>query len=154
MINWLTESMSLPGVTWGGVLLTLLLFVVGSIGGLALVSFLLVNLPATYFCEGCPRDFWVHRHPVIRWAGRILKNVLGVAVMTLGVVLSLPGVPGPGLLLILLAVTLVDFPGKRRLQRWLLNRPNVLETINRLRQRFGRPPLDGEDATMIICTGG
>src|SRR5262249_7875578 len=78
---------------------------------------------------------------VIRWTGRLLKNVLGVTAAILGGVLSLPGIPGPGLLLILLGVTLVDFPGKRRLKRWLLSHQAVLNTINRLRQRYGKPPL-------------
>ena len=35
----------------------------------------------------------------------------------------------------------MDFPGKRRLERWLVSRPTVLNTINRLRQRYGKPPL-------------
>jgi hypothetical protein len=141
MMAWLTETLNLSEVSWGGVLLALLLFVVTSVGGIALVSLLLVKLPATYFCDGCPRDFWVERHPIIRWTGRVLKNVMGVAAVFLGAMLSLPGIPGPGVLLILLGVTLVDFPGKRRLERWLVSRPTVLNTINRLRQRYGKPPL-------------
>jgi hypothetical protein len=141
MMAWLTETLNLSEVTWGGVLLALLLFVVTSVGGIALVSLLLVKLPATYFCDSCPRDFWVERHPIIRWTGRVLKNVMGVAAVFLGAMLSLPGIPGPGVLLILLGVTLVDFPGKRRLERWLVSRPTVLNTINRLRQRYGKPPL-------------
>ena len=82
--------------------LALLLFVVTSVGGIALVSLLLVKLPATYFCDSYPRDFWVERHPIIRWTGRVLKNVMGVAAVFLGAMLSLPGIPGPGVLLIYL----------------------------------------------------
>jgi len=126
---------------WGNVSLALLLFVVTSVGGIALASFLLVKLPAIYFCDDGPREFWVQRHPIIRWTGRILKNALGIAVVILGVLLSLPGIPGPGVLLILLGVTLVDFPGKRPLERWLASRPKIFQTINRLRQRYGKPPL-------------
>jgi hypothetical protein len=42
---------------------------------------------------------------------------------------------------VLLGVTFMDVPGKRRLVRWLVSRPTILNTINRLRQRYGRPPL-------------
>jgi len=65
----------------------------------------------------------------------------GVVVTLLGVRLSLPGIPGPGLLLILIGMTLLSFPGKRRLERKLLERPRVLQAINSVRERFGKLPL-------------
>jgi hypothetical protein len=135
------QTLNISEVSWDRTLIALLLFVVTSVGGLALVSFLLVKVPATYFCNGRPRDFWVESHRIIRWTGWVLRNVLGVAAMFLGITLSLPGIPGPGLLVILLGVALVDVPGKRRLERWLVNRPKALNTINRLRQWYDRPPL-------------
>ena len=69
------------------------------------------------------------------------KNILGIVLVVLGVVLSLPGVPGQGLLTILLGVMLLDFPGKHRLEQKLLSKPSIVNTINRLRGRFGKPPL-------------
>ena len=105
------------------------------------MGFILVRLPPDYFCNLSARHFWIDRHPVIRRTGLIAKNLLGVVLVALGVVLSLPGVPGPGLLTILLGVMLLDFPGKRRLERWLIGLPTNLRTINRLRRRFGKPPL-------------
>jgi hypothetical protein len=57
------------------------------------------------------------------------------------VLLSLPGVPGQGILTILIGVMLLDFPGKRRLERWLVRRPAVFKGINRIRARFDKPPL-------------
>jgi hypothetical protein len=140
-MDHLIEALNFFALTWEKVLLGLLLFVATSAGGIALGSFLLVKLPATYFCNDHPRDWWVERHPIILWIGWVLKNVLGVAAVFLGVMLSLPGIPGPGVLLILLGVTLVDFPGKRRFERWLVSGPKVLNTVNRLRQRYGKPPL-------------
>jgi hypothetical protein len=69
------------------------------------------------------------------------KNLLGAFLVLLGIVLSLPGVPGQGILTILIGVMLLDFPGKRDLERKLVSRPKVREGIDRLRQRFGKPPL-------------
>jgi len=62
--------------------------------------------------------------------------------VALGVVLSVPGVPGQGLLTILLGIMLLDFPGKRTLERKLLSRPEIVKTINKLRLRFDKPALE------------
>lgn len=124
-----------------GLLLGLLLFLVTFAVNLAIVSFILIKLPANYFQESHPRDFWTDRHPLVRLFAKIGKNALGVALVLLGVVLSLPGIPGQGLITILLGIMLVDFPGKRRLEQKILSRPRVFKTINKLRHRFGKPAL-------------
>jgi hypothetical protein len=41
---------------------------------------------------------------------------------------------------------LLDFPGKRGLELKLVSRPKVLHAINRLRQRFDKPPLQLDEA--------
>ena len=41
----------------------------------------------------------------------------------------------------LAGVLLVDFPGKRSLLYKLVSRPLLLQSINRLRMKFSRPPL-------------
>ena len=56
--------------------------------------------------------------------------------------MALPGVPGQGLLTALIGLTLINFPGKTELERRLIGRPAVLRTVNRLRARFHRPPLE------------
>lgn len=125
---------------WRGGLFAVAFLVTFAIS-LGLVAVLLVRLPATYFLDRHQRELWIDRHPAVRWLGVVLKNVLGVALVVLGAVLSLPGVPGQGLLTVLLGVMLIDFPGKRRLERRLVGLPRVLDRVNRLRARFGREPL-------------
>jgi hypothetical protein len=127
---------------WNLALLGLAVFVVGSLGGMLVVGTLIVKLPVNHFHPDRPRELWMDRHPVVRWTGLLLKNLLGSTVVGLGLVLSMPGVPGPGLATILLGIMLLDFPGKHRLERWLLTRPAVAEAVNRLRGRYGRPPFD------------
>jgi hypothetical protein len=78
---------------------------------------------------------------VLRWGGLVVKNLLGAFLVLLGVLMSLPGVPGQGVLTILLGVMLLDFPGKRKLELKLVSRPKVLRTINRIRHRFDKSPL-------------
>jgi len=73
--------------------------------------------------------------------GTFAKNALGVVLVVIGILMSIPGVPGQGILTILLGIMLLDFPGKRTLEYKLVTRPQVLNTINRLRHRFGKPSL-------------
>jgi hypothetical protein len=57
-----------------------------------------------------------------------------------GAILSIPLIPGPGLLIAAAGILLVDFPGRARMLRKLL-RPSVLRSINRLRHAFAQEPL-------------
>jgi len=107
----------------------------------------LVQLPPDHFAGGA-RDVWLqHMSGTRRAVVRVFKNLLGVALVVAGVLLSLPGVPGQGLLTILLGLMLIDTPRVRRLERKLLARPAVLGPINKLRKRFGKLPLDPGDGT-------
>lgn len=72
---------------------------------------------------------------------KVGKNALGVFLVLLGIMLSLPGVPGQGLLTILIGVILLDLPGKQRFERRLMTRPAVFTAVNTIRARFGREPL-------------
>ena len=139
MSHLLTESFAL--ITARGVILAVVLSVVSFCGSLAVISLILVKVPPTYFQEAHPRDFWVERHAAIRWAGVIAKNLLGTVLVLLGILMSIPGVPGQGILTILIGIMLLDFPGKRQLELKLVSRPIVLEKINRLRHKFGKAPL-------------
>jgi hypothetical protein len=122
-------------------LLAAALFALSSLLSLAAVTAVLVALPAGYFRDEAPAAAWP-RSPLLRWLWRIVKNLLGLALVALGVLLSVPGVPGQGFLTILIGFILLDFPGKRGLERRLIARPAVLGAVNRLRARFGRPPME------------
>jgi hypothetical protein len=107
---------------------------------LVVVVSVLLRLSADYFTRG-PRPFLSGTHPALRIALIVFKNLAGVVIIAVGVVLSIPGVPGQGFITIFLGLLLVDFPGKFRLERSIIRRPFVHGFINRLRRRYGRPPL-------------
>jgi len=140
MMNWLSEFVT--SLTWQNVLIGVAIFVVTFLINLAIVSFILVKIPADYFTKHHKTEFWSGPNPALRAAGLIGKNILGVLLVALGIVLSVPGVPGQGLLTILLGIMLLDFPGRRKLELKLLERQEIVKTINRLRQRFDKPPLE------------
>ena len=114
MFDWFRETvtgyMSGRGLLWG-----FLIFIITFTVSIAITVVVLIKLPATYFKAEHGREFWVERHPVLRWGGLVVKNLLGAFLVLLGVVLSLTGVPGQGVLTILLGVMLLDFAGKRTL---------------------------------------
>jgi len=140
MIDLLSEFANT--LTWRHALIGLAIFVVTFVVNLAIVSFILVNLPADYFKQNQTTKFWSGPHPAFHAASIIGKNILGALLVVLGIILSIPGVPGQGLLTILLGIMLLDFPGKRRLERKLLKRQEIVRTINRLRKRFRKPALE------------
>jgi hypothetical protein len=129
-------------VSWTSLLIGALIFVASFLINLGIVSFILVKLPADHFSKSGKTKFWAGRNPALRVIAIIGKNIGGVLLVALGVVLSLPGVPGQGLLTILLGIMLLDFPGKHRLEQKLLSRPSIVNAINGLRGRFGKPPLE------------
>jgi uncharacterized membrane protein YbaN (DUF454 family) len=139
MFEWVTDFFS--SITLRGALLSFLIFLLTFSASLAIVSVVLVKLPATYFKRSNNKKFLANRSPIIRWLAIAGKNLLGFVLVVVGILLSLPGVPGQGMLTILLGVMLLDFPGRPRFEHWLVSRPKILHAINKLRHRFSKPAL-------------
>lgn len=110
--------------------------------GLALVGvpLLVARIPADYYAH-TRRSGGEHtrRHRWFRGIWLVSKNLLGLACLFFGALMLV--LPGQGILTILIAVTLLDFPGKFALQRWVVSRRGVLDSINWVRRRAGREPL-------------
>ena len=131
-------------ITWQSALVGVAIFLATFFVNLAIVSFILVKLPADYFKRNHQTSLWAGPQPALHAAKVIGKNLLGVVLVIIGIILSLPGVPGQGLLTVLLGAMLLDIPGIRRLEQKLLSRPAIVSAITRLRKRFGKPPLELE----------
>ena len=82
---------------------------------------------------------WRRRHPVQRWAFRVSKNLLGGLVFLAGVAMLV--LPGQGMLTILLGLSLLDFPGKRKLELKIVRLRGVKRVINWIRAKAGAAPL-------------
>lgn len=126
---------------WKGVVVGIVLFLITFTGSLAVVSFIMVKIPADYFKPDNPRKIMPNRHQAIRSLAILARNLLGAFLVLLGILMSLPGVPGQGLLTILLGIMLLDFPGKRGLEYKLVSKPRVRDAINKLRRKFDKPDL-------------
>lgn len=113
--------------------------VVMFVGSLLAVPIVLARIPADYFVRERPRTKEEGGHPVLRIAGRILKNLAGAVFLLAGI--AMLALPGQGLLTIFIGLWLLDFPGKRKLELKLIRRPRVLRSINWLRRKAKQPPL-------------
>jgi hypothetical protein len=100
----------------------------------------LTRVPADYFLQQHkPFEKLRHKRPVLWWMLMIGKNLLGSMLLLAGFVMFFT--PGQGVLTLLLGMALMDFPGKQRLERWILQRPPVLKVVNAMRSRADKPPL-------------
>jgi hypothetical protein len=115
----------------------------------AATSALLLRLPADHFTR--PRRSWkdAWRGSLWRKLGAAARNLAGATLLVAGGIMAIPGVPGPGLLTILLGLYLVEFPGKHALQRRVLRSAGLRRRIDRLRARFGRPALQFPPADLV-----
>lgn len=110
------------------------------IGTLLLIPFLVARIPEDYFSyPERHRMAWAHHHPLWRAVLVAMKNLLGAVLLLVGIALLV--LPGQGILTMVIGLVLIDFPGKYRVERWLVTRPLLLHAINALRARSGRPPL-------------
>lgn len=116
---------------------------------LGLVTLVVVRLPADYFINDRSAERWKERHVLLRWPLLILQHVFGVILIGLGIIMSLPGVPGQGLLTILIGIMMLQFPGKKKFEMLILKRPIVRLGIDKLRTRFGRPPLQLDESPLM-----
>lgn len=109
------------------------LTVLATVAGFAAI----VMLPADHFIAAARTS---PAHPLIRFTMKVVKNIVGSVLIILGMIMVLPLVPGPGLVFLLLGLSLADFPGKRAVELNLLLRPRVNRFINSLRLRYGKAP--------------
>jgi hypothetical protein len=139
MIDWLWDFWS--SLTLDRILLGLFLFLVSLLISFAAIAIVMVKIPPTYFSVDHRREFMTGRHWFVRSAALILKNILGLLLIGVGILLSLPGVPGQGILTILLGLIMLDIPGKRPIEAKIIQQPRVLALVNNLRSRYNKPPL-------------
>jgi hypothetical protein len=106
------------------------------------IPWFVARVPTDYFSRSeleqmhiapAPRPLW-------RIAAGVLKNALGLVLVLAGIAMLF--LPGQGLLTIFVGLLLLEFPGKRWLERRLIGWKPIYRAINALRRRAGRPPLE------------
>lgn len=107
---------------------------------LLLIPVIIVRIPEDYFSRA-KREAkrWKGMNPLLRTCLSLLKNLLGLVLLIMGILMLV--LPGQGLLTILFGIALLDFPGKYTLERRIISYPKVLNSINWIRKKAHKKPL-------------
>src|SRR4029078_5469008 len=87
-----------------------------------------------------PRDHLVNPPEDPKGPVAIVRNVLGVILILGGIAMLV--LPGQGVLAILAGVLLTTFKGKQKLARRIVQQPKVEKTLQWIREKAHRPPLE------------
>jgi len=131
-------------IVWG-ILIFILSLVISSI----CCGLVILGLAENHFHTDNGASLRLDRPRWQRMLAMVVKNVLGVSLVVLGLVMALPGVPGQGLLTMFIGIVLLDLPGKRAFERRIIAKPKILHACNRLRIRFGKKPFTLEPQNAI-----
>lgn len=110
---------------------SIILSIVVFIGSLIAIPIMVIRLPEDYLV-----------HPPEKTKSlplKIAKNALGVALLAIGVAMLV--LPGQGVLMVIVGLMLVDFPGRHKLVAKLMKKPKVQRVITAIRRRGHKPPL-------------
>ncbi|TDT40190.1 putative transmembrane protein PGPGW [Halospina denitrificans] len=115
--------------------------VVTFVGTLIAVPIVVIRIPSDYFSHPERQTTLVYRFgTAVGTLLLVLKNLLGIVLLLAGIAMLV--LPGQGLITMFVSLTLLNFPGKYRLERWVISRGAVFRSINWIRQRRGYRPLD------------
>ena len=79
------------------------------------------------------------RYPLLKLLVLITKNFFGILLLLSGVLMLV--LPGQGILTIITGLVFIDYPGKYKFERKLLRQKGVINSINWIRSRLGKPSL-------------
>jgi archaellum biogenesis protein FlaJ (TadC family) len=145
MVQAVLDRILATWTAWqGNITMAAAIVALSLVGSILLVVWVLARLPEDYLLS--TRVVPVStRPPLARWAIAVLRNAAGVVLVAAGLVMSVPGVPGQGVLTIVVGLLLIDLPLIRRLERRLMQRRRMLRSINGIRARLGKKPLQVDD---------
>lgn len=133
MIDWILSN---DTIVWWLVALSAFMFV----ASLILLPMLVVRIPADYFTHRKRHHKTPEKYPpVIRIIVLVIKNLFGLVLFCAGILMLV--LPGQGLFTMFIGIMMMNFPGKFKLERWIVERGPVLKSINWLRRRAHHEPL-------------
>ena len=129
LTHWLSQHTWLLGAVAAGslVLLTISLLATPRI---------VAQLPVDYLLRSESPSL---KHPMLKMAITLLRTLTGAALIVMGLVMLV--LPGPGIITLLIGLSMAQFPGKQRLIRLIASRESVFSSLNWMRRRYGKAPL-------------
>ena len=136
-MEWLSQFWE--SLTWQTIALGTFFLIISVVISYGAVLIVAIKIPFDYFSVNYSKNLHSDKPFVVRWGAVIFKNVIGIILLIAGIIMLF--VPGPGILAILLGIIMMDIPGKRPFEARLIQRPTVLNAINKLRAKYNKPPL-------------
>ncbi len=137
MIAWLSQFWE--SLTWGKIGFAGVIFLFSMVASALIVGIITVKIPPNYFSPHYQRHFLPNAPWLARWGAVFAKNIVGAALVIVGIIMLIG--PGQGILTILIGLIMLDIPGKRPLEARIIKRPTILKALNKLRARYEKPPL-------------
>ena len=103
------------------------------------IKWLVALIPNDYFIED-KRNKYQSSYPLTWLISIIIKNIVGYILIIGGILMLV--LPGQGLFTIIIGLMLSNYPGKYFIERKFIAIPSVLKTINWLRKKSNKPPLE------------
>ena len=103
------------------------------------IKWLVALIPSDYFIED-KRNKYQSSYPLTWLISIIIKNIVGYILIIGGILMLV--LPGQGLFTIVIGLMLSNYPGKYFIERKFIAIPSVLKTINWLRKKSNKPPLE------------
>lgn len=118
------------------------------IGALSAAIFLIFLIAIPLLIVKLPSDFFIrqsfqrprlasHNHPAMKLIYMITKNLVGAMIIFAGIAMLF--LPGQGIITIVVGLSLLNIPGKRRLVLYVVCHSFIIRSVNRLRVRFNKP---------------
>jgi archaellum biogenesis protein FlaJ (TadC family) len=107
---------------------------------LLVVPWLILFLPANYFIQHRLKVEERHqRHPVLTIILFVLRNVIGLGLLAAGIAMLI--LPGQGILTMVIALSVMDFPGKHHLLEKGVQNRKIQQSLNWIRGKGGKEKL-------------
>jgi len=107
---------------------------------LLLSPWLVTRIREDYFTHRKRHRHRLQKQPAfMRISLIMIKNISGGVLILAGIAMLV--LPGQGIITILLGMMLIDFPGKYKLELWVVKKPKILKSLNWIRKKVGHAPL-------------
>ena len=118
------------------------------LGSISAVIFLFSLLSIKWLVGLIPNDYFIKKksskfknnYPLTWLFSLIVKNILGYSLILGGIFMLV--LPGQGIFTIMIGLMLSNYPGKYAIERKFIGIPSVLKSINWLRKKSDKPPIE------------
>ena len=118
--------------------------VITSMVSLLVIPWLISKLPSDFFAKmRADHKIGNNNSALYDLILILLRNIFGVAFLIGGILMLF--MPGQGILTIFLGISIMVFPGKRRLVNLLIEQKSVQHSLNWIRRTTGKAEFDGFD---------